>query len=102
MSPCQALDDFLLFAGNFQGFSRVTGCSKFHGSGRVGSGQEVFKITRVGLGRIKRFSNIAGRFRSGGFQTSRIGSGREVTKSSRIGSGHDLQYEERVSGGSGQ
>ena len=91
MSPCQALDDFLLFAGNFQGFSRVTGCSKFHGSGRVGSGQEVFKITRVGLGRIKRFSNIAGRVRSGQelikSHGSGIGSGQDFFQISRVGSG---------------
>ena len=35
------------------------------GSGRVGSGQAVFKILRVGSGPVKRISNLAGRVRSG-------------------------------------
>ena len=43
-----------------QGFSRVTGCLKCNGSD-----QEVFQISRVGSGRVKGFSNLAGRVRSG-------------------------------------
>ena len=72
---------------------RVTWCSKCHGSGRIGSGQEVFKISDgsgrvgsrgfqiswVGSGRVKTFSNLTGR----------VGSGQEVMKISRVGSGHD-------------
>ena len=45
-------------AASIQGFSRVmtrpagrvSGCSKCHGTGRAGSGQEVFKIPPVGSG----------------------------------------------------
>ena len=47
-----------------EGVPRVTGCSKCRGSGRVGSGQKVFKISH-GSGGVKRFSNLAGRVRSG-------------------------------------
>ena len=60
-------------------------------TGRVGSGQEVFKSRgsglvlksygsgRVGSGQVKNSSNFTGRVRSG----------QEVMKSSRVGSGHD-------------
>ena len=83
--------------GKKQGFSRVMtrpagrvqGVSKSRGSGRVGSlrfitsrvgsGQEVSKISRVGSGRVKRLQNLAGR----------VGSGQEVFKILRVGSGHD-------------
>ena len=98
---------------------RVRRCSKCHGSspvgsrslqnitGRVGSGQEVFKsrgsgpvgtrifqssrfgsgpvkiyffpISRIGSGRVNNFSNFTGRARSD----------QEVMKISRVGSGHD-------------
>ena len=77
-------------------------------AGRVGSGQEDFKISRVGLGRVKRFSKSrgsvrvgsgpevfkisrvgSGRVGSGGFQNlaGRVGSGQDVSKFSRVGSG---------------
>ena len=61
----------------YQGFSRVRGVSKCRGSGRVGS--IVFKISRVGSGRvkIKKISRVgSGRVRSGGVQnaTGRVGS----------------------------
>ena len=81
----------------FQGFSRVTGCSKCHGSGRVesgsvqylsgrvASGQEVIKSRgsgRVGSGRVKRFSYLAGR----------VGSSQHIFTPVTRGSGqHDLQ-----------
>ena len=64
------------------------------GSGRrIGSGQEIFKISRVGSGRVRRFSKSRGlgRVGSGGFQNlpGRVGSGQEVFKSrgsGRVGS----------------
>ena len=51
-----------LYLGNFQGFSqvmtrsagRIKRVSKSRGSGRVGSGQEVFRISRVGSGHDPR------------------------------------------------
>ena len=92
----------------------------------VVSGQEVFKShgsDRVGLGRIRRCSNITGRVMSGrvgpgqdvvrtrgwnrvgsgGFQTSRAGSGqvRRLSKfRGRLGSGQDISFFSRA--GSGQ
>ena len=72
------------------------------GSRRVGSG--VLKILGVRSGRVKTFSNLAGRVGSRSFQISRVGlgwvkkfsnvigrirSGQEVLKISRVGSGHD-------------
>ena len=60
------------------GSGRVRRCSTCQvGSGQVGSGQEVFKCH--GSGRVKEFSNIPGRVRSG----------HEVFKISQVGSGHD-------------
>ena len=63
-------------------------------AGRVGSSR--FKISRVGSGRVKRFSKSrgSGRVGSRGFKISRVGSGRvgsgqEVFKISRVGSGPD-------------
>ena len=45
-------------------------------TGRVGSGREVFKISRVGSDRVKSFSNLSGGFGSGqDFQISQVGSG---------------------------
>ena len=51
--------------------------------GRVGSGQEVFKISRIGSGRVKRYSNIADRVRSGlrVVRISQAGSGQDFFKS---------------------
>ena len=71
--------------GNIEGFSRimirpagrVTGCSNV--TGPVGSGQEVFKISRIGSDRFKRYSNIVGGVRSGktfSSLTGRVGLGR--------------------------
>ena len=58
---------------------------------RVGSGQEVFEIPRVGSGRFNAFSNLAGRVGSGQevFKISRVRSGRVKTSQtfSRVGSG---------------
>ena len=59
-------------------------------AGRVGSGQEVFKILRVRSGPVVRCCTIArrvgsGRVGSGGFGISRVGSGR--VGSGRVGSG---------------
>ena len=48
-------------------------------TGQVRSGQEDFKISRVGSGRVKRFSKSRG--------SGRVGSGQEVFKISWIGSG---------------
>ena len=45
-------------------------------AGRVGSGWGVLIISRVRSGWVKRFSSLAGRVRSEGFQGSRVGSGR--------------------------
>ena len=61
---------------------RARRCSKYPGTGRVGSGQKVFEISRdgsggvgsegvrnipgrVGLGRVRRLSNMTGRVGSG-------------------------------------
>ena len=83
-----------------QGFHGSGVFSKPHGSGGIGSVQEVLKSHgsgrvgsgRVGTSRVKRFRNLAGR----------VGSGQEVLKSrgsgqvgsggfqiSRVGSSHD-------------
>ena len=69
--------------------------SKCHRSCRVGS--TTFHFSRVGSGRVKRFSNptyACGGVGSRVFQISRVGSGRggsihEVFKMSRVGSSHD-------------
>ena len=71
------------------GSGRVRRISKPRGSGRVGSGQEVFKISRVGSGRVRRFSNLA----------DRVGSGQDVSKFSRVGSGQDVLKISRVGSG---
>ena len=68
-------------AGRVKGVSKSRGSDhhvlKYHGSGRVGS--RGFKISWVGLGRVNRLQNLAGR----------VGLGKEVFKISRVGSGHD-------------
>ena len=71
------------------GSGRVRKISKPRGSGRVRSGQEVFKISRVGSGRVKRLSKPrgSGRVGSGGFQITRVGSGRVKTPRNSRGSG---------------
>ena len=55
-------------------------------AGRVGSGKE--EISRVGSGRVRRFSKSRGSVRvgSGGFQdlAGRVGSGQDVLKFSRV------------------
>ena len=73
-------------------------------AGRVGSGQELFKISRVGSGRVNMFltlvdrvgsgqqrfkSRASGRVRSRGFQNigGQVGSGPDISKLSRVGSG---------------
>ena len=78
------------------------GASKL--TGRVGSGQKAFKISRIGSGRVGsgrvgsgRFRRIAGRVGSGKWRcwnltgrSGRVGSGQEVLKfhgSGRVGSG---------------
>ena len=53
-------------------------------AGRVGSGQEDFKISRVGSGRVKRFSKSR--------ESGRVGSGREFSKSRGIGSGRVWRF----------
>ena len=68
------------------------------------AGHGVFKMSRIGLGRVKRFSNLAGRvrsdeefFKSHGsgrvkkFRnlTGRVRSDQEVMQISRVGSGHE-------------
>ena len=69
---------------------RVTGCSKCHGLGPVGS-RSVQNLTgRVGSGRVKEFSNIKGRVRPS----------QEVMKAR--GSGEVMTREKRVTRGSGQ
>ena len=55
--------------------SRVRKRSVSRGSGRV----KMFQISRVGSGRVKTFSNLSGRVRSG----------QEVMNDSRVESGHD-------------
>ena len=60
---------------NKQGFSRVTWCSKCHGSGRVGSGRVQNLTGRVGSG--QEVLNLVGRVRSGqdfSNLTGRVGS----------------------------
>ena len=74
------------------GSGRVGSGGVRHVTGRVGSSQQVLKsrwsvrvgsrgfpISRVGSCRVKRFSNLVGRFTSG----------HEVFKMSRVRSGHD-------------
>ena len=55
--------------------------------GRVGSGQEVLKTLRVGLGQRVLKSHGSGRMGSRGFQISRVGSGRVKKISKSRGSG---------------
>ena len=60
-------------------------------AGRVGSGQEVVEMSRVGwgrvnkfsslAGRVKRFSNLTGRVKRFSNLTGRVRSGQEVFKS---------------------
>ena len=81
-------------SGILQGVTRVTGCSKCHGLGRVGSGQKVFKISRVESGRVKDVfkSRGSGQVGSGRVKISRIGSSRVglgTFRISRVGLGHD-------------
>ena len=53
--------------------------------GRIGSGQQVLKISRVELSRVRSFPNITGRAGSGRVGSGRVGSGKEVFK--YLGSG---------------
>ena len=64
------------FSGLFTGHDGVKGVSKSRRSVRVGSLR--FKISRVGSGRVKRFSKSRG---SGRFGSGRFGSGQEASKS---------------------
>ena len=67
-------------------------------AGRVRSGREVFRISQVRSGRVKRFSQLMGRVRSGGLQISRVGSSRVgsgVIKISRVGSGQATTYKKQ-------
>ena len=64
------------------GSGRVGSRSFLNLAGRVGSGRVAsrgFKISRVGSGRVKRFQNLVGRVGSGQevFQISRVGSGHD-------------------------
>ena len=70
-------------------------------AGRVGSGQEVFEMSRVGSRRANKFSILAGRVGSRGFQISRIGSGRVMRCLKCHGSGRVMTREIRVTRGSG-
>ena len=54
----------------------LTDQSESVGSGRVGSGPEIFKISRIRSGRVKRLVNAVGR----------VGSGQEASRISRVGS----------------
>ena len=56
-------------------------------AGRVGSGQEVFEILRVGSARLNKFSSLAGRVGSNAFQNSRVGTSRVKRFSNSRGSG---------------
>ena len=64
--------------------------------GRGGLGQEVFEISRVDSGWVRRLSNLTGRVGwggvgSGGVGSGRVGSGRVGSGrvgSGRVGSGH--------------
>ena len=69
-------------------------------AGRVGSGQEVFEMSRVGSRRANKFSILAGRVGSRGFQISRIGSGRVMRCLKCHGSGRVMTLEIRVNRGS--
>ena len=64
-------------------------------AGRVGSGQENFKISRVGSGRVGRFSKSRGSGRVGSRRlkilAGRIGSGQDGSKFSRVGSGQMIR-----------
>ena len=57
---------------------------------RVGSGQNIFRISRVGSGRVRRFSKSRGSDRVGSRRldilAGRVGSGQDVSKFSRVGS----------------
>ena len=68
-------------------------------AGRVGSGQEVFEMSRVGSRRANKFSILAGRVGSRGFQISRVGPGRVKRFSNltgRVGSIHEVFKMSRV------
>ena len=76
----------LQFACYYQGFSRITGCSKYHGSG-----QEVSKLSRVGSGPIGSGQQ--------GFQVSgRVRPGQEFFQNSRVGSGQVGSRDEKLTG----
>ena len=71
------------------GSGRIRRCSKCHGSGRVGSGQAIFKF------------HGSARGGSRGFQISRVGSGRFMRCFKCHGSGRIMTREIRVTRGSG-
>ena len=60
-------------------------------AGRIGLGQEDLKISRVGSGRVRRFSKFRGSGRVGSRRVEiiagRVGPDRDVSKFSRVGSG---------------
>ena len=61
---------------------KITGLFADHGvlrMPRVGSGQEVSRISRVGSSRVERFSNLAGRVMSGQEFFKSHGPGRVVS-----------------------
>ena len=68
-----------LTRGKCHGPGRVRSGGFQNLAGRVGSGQEGFKISRIGSGRVKRFSKSRG--------SGRVGSGQDVSKVSRVESG---------------
>ena len=67
-----------------RGVQNVTGRA---GSGRVGS--IVLQISRVGSGRVKNFSNLGGRVRSGQEVMKAHGSGQVMTREKRVTRGSD-------------
>jgi len=64
-------------------------------AGRVGSGQEVFEILRVGSARLNKFSSLAGRVGSGQtlFKTrgsAQVGSRGSQNLAGQVGSGQNM------------
>ena len=62
-------------------------------AGRVGSGEEVFEMSRIRSGRVTRLSNFTGRVGSGGFQSrgpGRVDSG--GSQISRVRSGRIMRF----------
>ena len=53
-------------------------------AGRVGSGQEVFEMSRVGSGRVNKFSILTGRVESGQQVFKSRGSGQVMSRDSEL------------------